>query len=39
MCGAPLPWWQEELNKDKKQQEEQSPIPSTPAEENTEECD
>jgi hypothetical protein len=37
MCGAPLPWWQEELNKDKPQ--EQQPVPEKPADENTEECD
>lgn len=39
MCGAPLPWWQEELNKDEKEKDDQQPVPEKPAEENTEECD
>lgn len=39
MCGAPLPWWQEELNKDKEEQGEQQPVQDKPAEEETPECD
>lgn len=37
MCGVPLPWWTEELDKDKEQQEQNIP-PTTPAEES-EKCD
>ncbi len=37
MCGVPLPWWQEEIEKDK--QEQPNPVPAVPSEKETEQCD
>jgi murein endopeptidase len=36
MCGGPLSWWIEEMEKDKEQQEQNTPA-TTP--EEKEECD
>jgi hypothetical protein len=33
MCGVPLPWWVEEIEKDKEKEEQEQNTP------DTEECD
>ncbi len=34
MCGVPLPWWTEEIEKDKEKEQEEQNTPD-----ETEECD
>jgi hypothetical protein len=35
MCGVPLPWWVEEIEKDKEKEGQEQNTPDT----DTEECD
>jgi len=37
MCGTPLPWWTEEMEKDKEKEQDKNTPATTPDE--AEECD
>ncbi len=39
MCGTPLPWWVEEMEKDKEKDQQEQNTPATTPPDETEECD